>query len=464
VPSLLIHELAYQQDSLLLFRKVAEQPWSMFLDSCNVQGTTGRYDILVADPVLMLVTEGGFTTLTSAQGVEQHSGNPLSILQSVLSLYEAVSDATLPFCGGAVGYLSYDLAASLYESFSVEPDDLELPEMAMAIYGWAVIVDHHIKRTVLVGQGGLPPVKEKWEHLVELFSGDVASDLDGENFQAVTAIRSNMDAGQYRSALARIEHYLTEGDCYQVNYAQRFECRVSGRTVDGYEKLRSVNPAPFSAFLNLPFTTVLCSSPELFLQCQDGQVVTSPIKGTRSRAADPGRDQELANELQHSDKDRAENLMIVDLLRNDLGKVCKPGSIKVPELFQVESFASVHHLVSTVTGELASGNGPIELLQACFPGGSITGAPKIRAMEIIRELEPNRRNIYCGAIGYIGFDGKMKTNVAIRTVVLQEEYAYYWAGGGIVIDSQWLNEYQESYDKASALFEMMGQGNENYKM
>lgn len=458
--SLLLHELPYREDSLTLFEKIADQPWAMFLDSCHCRRTSGRYDILVAEPILRFVTRAGRTTISSNQSEEVSDEDPLSLLKHSLAQFDVVSDPSLPFCGGAMGYLSYDLSSWLFDSFSSMSDDLELPEMAMAIYGWAVVVDHHVKRTVLVGQDGLPDVSGRWEALIDLFSGD-PRESGNDKFHAVSEIHSNLDSEHYREAFTSIEHYLTEGDCYQVNFAQRFNCQVSGGALDGYRQLRNVNPAPYSAYLHLPFVKVLSSSPELFLQCDGDRVVTSPIKGTRPRSTDPDEDRRLAEELIASDKDRAENLMIVDLLRNDLGKVCKAGSIKVPELFQVESFASVHHMISTITGELADNNGPVELLRACFPGGSITGAPKIRAMEIIHELEPNRRHIYCGAIGYIGFNGKMATNIAIRTVMIKDDCAYYWAGGGIVIDSEWQNEYQESYDKASAMFELMGQGNKN---
>ncbi|MGH6635613.1 MAG: aminodeoxychorismate synthase component I, partial [Gammaproteobacteria bacterium] len=249
--------------------------------------------------------------------------------------------------------------------------------------------------------------------------------------------------------------YIREGDCYQVNLAQRFSARARGDAWLAYRQLRSLNPAPFSAFLSTPSGAVLSSSPERFLHVNKGLVETKPIKGTRPRAVDQGRDRALMEELRHSPKDRAENLMIVDLLRNDLGKTCAIGSIKVPKLFAVESYATVHHLVSTITGRLGLGKHALDLVAGCFPGGSITGAPKLRAMEIIEELEPHRRSAYCGSIGYIGFDGRMDTNIAIRTLVYCEGLIHAWAGGGIVADSDEEAEYQETLDKAAALLKLM---------
>jgi para-aminobenzoate synthetase component 1 len=219
--------------------------------------------------------------------------------------------------------------------------------------------------------------------------------------------------------------------------------------------LRRTNPAPYSAFLDLPFAQVLCSSPERFLTLRGDRVETKPIKGTRPRATDPALDAALAEDLARSAKDRAENVMIVDLLRNDLGKCCVPGSVRAEPLFAIESFASVHHLVSTVTGRLAPGRHAADLIRACFPGGSITGAPKHRAMQIIEAIEPHRRGVYCGCIGYLGFDGTMDLNIAIRTLLCTGEQIYAWAGGGIVADSAVESEYQESFDKAAALLAIL---------
>jgi para-aminobenzoate synthetase component 1 len=256
-----------------------------------------------------------------------------------------------------------------------------------------------------------------------------------------------MSRQQYASAFARAQQYIQAGDCYQINLAQRFSSRFQGDPWQAYRQLREVAAAPFSAYMQHDDMALMSLSPERFLKVDGSTVTTSPIKGTIGRGNDAQSDQQLAKQLLLSEKDRAENLMIVDLLRNDLGKSCKPGSIKVEQLFELQSFETVHHLVSTITGELDSGQHALDLLAACFPGGSITGAPKIRAMEIIEQLEPDRRAVYCGSIGYISYDGQMDTNIAIRTFLCEQHSIHCWAGGGIVADSRCEAEYQECLSK-----------------
>jgi para-aminobenzoate synthetase component 1 len=329
--------------------------------------------------------------------------------------------------------------------------------MQVGIYDWAVVVDHVEQRAWLAGQGRDAATLERWDERVSWLSAPARA---GSEFslQVSGPVRSNMDRDAYASAFRRIQRYIRDGDCYQVNLAQRFQAIVAGDPWQIYRALRRVNPAPFGAYLSCADFQVLSASPERFLSVREGTVNTEPIKGTRPRSADPDRDRALADELRASPKDRAENLMIVDLLRNDLGRNCRPGSIAVPHLFDVRSFATVHHMVSTVTGTLDAGRDAIDLLAGCFPGGSVTGAPKLRAMEIIEELEPHRRGVYCGAIGYIGFDGAMDTSIAIRTLVHDRGRLSFSAGGGIVADSVLEEEYRETYAKAAAVFEVLGTG------
>ena len=278
---------------------------------------------------------------------------------------------------------------------------------------------------------------------------------DPPEFRVLDAPRSNLSRSAYAGAFKRVQEHIRVGDCYQVNLAQRFAARAMGDAWHAYLKLRAINPAPFAAYLDLPDGKIVCSSPERFLEVRGDRVETKPIKGTRPRSADAVRDRALADELRASAKDRAENVMIVDLLRNDLGKCCVPGSVRVSKLFDIESFASVHQLVSTVEGRLAPDKHALDLVGACFPGGSITGAPKVAAMKIIEALEPHRRSVYCGSIGYVGYDGNMDLNIAIRTLVQQGDYVYTWAGGGVVADSKVDAEYQESFDKAAAMLAVM---------
>jgi para-aminobenzoate synthetase component 1 len=328
--------------------------------------------------------------------------------------------------------------------------------MAVGIYDWAVVVDHGERRTWLVGQGRDPETDIKWDGLVERFSAPLPEKARAP-FRVISPVASNLSHEAYARAFRRIRGYIHDGDCYQVNLAQRFSAAAAGDPWLAYQRLRIINPAPYSAYLNTPYGQILSASPERFLRVEDGRVETRPIKGTRPRAGHPRLDAELVETLRASEKDRAENLMIVDLLRNDLSKACRLGSVKVPKLFDVESYATVHHLVSTVTGELRPDRDALDLLRGSFPGGSITGAPKLRAMQIIEELEPQRRGVYCGAIGYAGFDGGMDLNIAIRTLVHAQGTIRFWAGGGIVADSKLEEEYQETFDKAAAMLKLLEQ-------
>jgi para-aminobenzoate synthetase component 1 len=344
----------------------------------------------------------------------------------------------------------------LNNSRNKQKNEEDMPEMAVGIYDWALINDHKTQRCYLVSHGVNEDTEKQWLSLIDRFNSLSRPQLDP--FVVSGELRCNLDEQAYAKAFDKIQHYITEGDCYQVNLAKRFEINADGDPWHAYNVLRKENPAPFSAFFKTPSATLLSSSPERLLQVNDGLVETKPIKGTRPRdLSNQVRDKQLAEQLTKSEKDRAENLMIVDLLRNDLGKVCELGSIKVPTPFAIESFATVHHLVTTITGQLAEGNTAVALLRACFPGGSITGAPKLRAMEIIEELEPHRRGAYCGSIAYIGFDGKMDSNITIRTLVFNQNKLRFWAGGGIVADSNVDAEHQEVLDKAAAIFSVLEQ-------
>jgi len=329
----------------------------------------------------------------------------------------------------------------------------QLPTMAVGIYDWALVLDHQQHTARLVSHQRYAETAQLLPQLLIRLQDNPA--LPPDDFRVHGKITSNFTPDSYASAFASVQNYLKSGDCYQINLAQRFSAVASGDALGAYLTLRSLSPAPYSAFLNLPQVQILCASPERFLRVQNGRVETRPIKGTRPRGCNAQQDIRLAEELHNHPKDRAENLMIVDLLRNDLGKSCTPGSVRVPKLFEVESYANVHHLVSTVEGKLAEGRDALDVLRGCFPGGSVTGAPKLRAMQIIEQLEPHRRGIYCGAIGYVGFDGNMDSNIVIRTLVYSGDEVCCWAGGGIVADSEEKAEYQETLDKASAMLELL---------
>ncbi len=435
-----------------LFAPLAEQPWALWLDSgCGPM--QGRYDIMVAEPSITLLTGSDGTTVIEsvASGSKSFAGDPFALLREQLQPLHADSNIDVPFAGGAVGLFGYDLAR-LIETLPVHArEEPTVPLIAVGIYDWALLCDRQEKQCWLVSSRIQDETDPEWQQLIARFSAESEA-IEQRPFKATSPITSNMDRNTYTAAFHRVQHYLEEGDCYQVNLAQRFSVSVEGSSWDGYLAMREIGGGPFSAYMNLPGLQVLSTSPERFLKLDHGVVETRPIKGTRRRVQDAEQDRRLGEALLCSSKDRAENLMIVDLLRNDLSKSCRAGSVKVPQLFTLESHTTVHHLVSTVVGELDDDKDALELLKGCFPGGSVTGAPKLRAMQIIEELEPHRRGIYCGAIGYIGFDGNMDCNIAIRTAVSQNGTLIYHAGGGIVRDSVCDEEYQESLDKAEVLF------------
>ena len=451
-----VTRLTYWPDSRCLYAQVRDLPWPVWLDSGFPESGAGRYDIIAADPYLTLQASDGLVSVHSEQGVEQRTAcDPLAWLRELLG-ERAQANTDLPFAGGAMGYLGYDLARTLGD-LPPRPGLADWPDMAVGLYDWALIVDHARRRSYFVRQGRDPRGGHGWQSALRRL---LAVGSAAQNAQPVsgTLIERGMSEDAYATGYRRIERYILEGDCYQVNFAQRFRARVDQDAWRLYQRMRLENPAPYGALLEYPFGQVLSSSPEQFLSLRRGRAQSRPIKGTRPRGNTAAEDLSLRAQLLRSEKDRAENVMIVDLLRNDLGKVCEPGSIEVPELFKVESFATVHHLVSTVSGKLRQDRDALDLIAACFPGGSITGAPKRRAMQIIDELEPVRREVYCGNVIRLGFDGDLDSSITIRTVLMRGDEAFYWAGGGIVADSQCAAEYQESLDKAAAFFRLVADG------
>ncbi len=427
-----------------LFGKIESQPWSMLLRSASESHPDGRFDILVANPVATIITSGDNTTVAKGDESFESKDDPFLLLDTLqsecLPKIQPIDD--LPFVGGALGYFSYDLGRRV-ESLPLQAEkDIRSPDMAVGIYEWALICDHHLKKATLIGVSA----QSQWEWL-----SSVAEVQKRDDFSLVSSWQSNLSKSEYVTRFNQVQDYLQAGDCYQINLAQRFSANYEGSEWLAYLKLEEQNKAPFSAFVRMENSAIISISPERFLQLKDGQIETKPIKGTRPRSDDPVQDEAQAQSLILAEKDQAENLMIVDLLRNDIGRVAKPGSVAVPKLFAIESFPAVHHLVSTVTAELAEDKSATDLLRACFPGGSITGAPKVRAMEIIEELEPHRRNAYCGSIGYISRCGKMDTSITIRTLVAENQNLYVWAGGGLVADSEANAEYQETFDKLSRI-------------
>ncbi|MBC3764441.1 aminodeoxychorismate synthase component I [Neptunicella marina] len=444
-----------QTDICQLFEHYSAKNWSMLLDSGTSQHQHARYDIMVAGPIMTLTTQGDTTHIWRAETnkITQSSDNPISLVRKHLEHCFGTPEiqTTLPFCGGALGMWGYDLGKRFETLPDVALNPYRTPDMAIGLYSWAVIKDHHQGEYYLVSHSDYSaPDSAEIENLL---NSDVSSNVKA--FKLTDNWRSNMTETDYLTKFNKVQDYLQAGDCYQVNLAQRFEAQYQGDEWQAYLTLRQQNQAPFSAFIKLPESSIISISPERFLEVKGTHVQTRPIKGTRPRASEPKQDCAMKNELQQSEKDRAENLMIVDLLRNDISKHCLPGSVKVPELFAIESFAAVHHLVSTVTGELETGHDALDLLQGAFPGGSITGAPKIRAMQIIDELEPHARNIYCGSIGYYSLNKRMDTSICIRTLLCENNHVYCWAGGGLVVDSDGELEYQETLDKVAKILPVL---------
>jgi para-aminobenzoate synthetase component 1 len=335
------------------------------------------------------------------------------------------------------------------------PNSLDLPELSMGFYDWALLYNHKANLYYLAcykTSGSSISINEQWDLKFRwLIEQSKVSTQPNHQFKLSSHWLSNMDKQRYTDNFNKVQAYILSGDCYQVNLAQRFEAQYIGDEYQAYQQLMTENRPPFAAFLRLPKQVILSLSPERFIKLDNNSVESKPIKGTRPRFDDANMDLQSQQQLLASEKDRSENLMIVDLLRNDIGRVCIPGSVKVPHLFEIESFPAVHHLVSTVVGTLAPQHNVEHLLTAAFPGGSITGAPKIRAMEIIAELEPHRRQSYCGSIGYINANGDMDMNIAIRSLICTNGKIYCWAGGGLVADSEVNAEYQECFDKVSKI-------------
>lgn len=451
-------------------------PRPVLLDSSSANSHSGRYSYLAADPFLVVRSRGRRVELVGPAGRTVVEADPFDLLRSLASRYSLPRQAGLPpLLGGAVGYFGYDLGRLLESLPATNPADGALPELDVGFYDWVLAADHSSGEGWLIATGlpagtqtaaraRLAEIEARLEAPVESPKSSEGSERMGEaSGEIPPRFRSNVRRGDYLEAVRRAKEYIAAGDVYQVNLSHRLEAKVEhlsgrrdGRAWPLYERLRIVSPVPHGAYLDLGEAVVLSASPERFLKLDGERVETRPIKGTRPRGRTPDEDEAMRTGLHSSEKDRAENLMIVDLLRNDLGKVCRVGSVRVPELFGLEGYSSVWHLVSTVAGELRPELGAVDLLKACFPGGSVTGCPKIRAMEIIEELEPLRRGVYCGAIGYLSFTGAMDTSIAIRTLVLSGDRMHVQVGGAVVADSDPESEYAETLAKGRAVLDALG--------
>ena len=439
-----VHPLPYLANPADYFAAIRHAPGAVLLDSGRPTADRGRYDLMSAWPLEELAVR----PQESGRDFLQRLRDSLNQLGKA----ELPSPYDLPFAGGLIGYLSYDFGRLLEQLPAHSLDDLQLPTARLGLYAWALISDHQHASSQLVFHPSLDASER--ERLTQLFSQPAP--LSNQPFSLTQPMQPDISASQYEQALEQIHRYIQAGDCYQVNYTQRFSAPCQGDAWTAYCALRAACPTPFSGFMSLPDDNAILSlSPERFVRVNQNQVETRPIKGTRPRGRDSVEDAANAAELLASPKDRAENLMIVDLLRNDLGRTCRTGSVSVPQLFALESYPNVHHLVSSVIGELAEDKDALDLIGDSFPGGSITGAPKIRAMQIIDELEPTRRSIYCGSLLYLDVRGEMDSSIAIRSLLIKGGRVSCWGGGGIVADSDWQDEYQESITKVKVLLDTL---------
>jgi len=489
-----LEELPYFPDGSWHFAKVHGLPGAVFLDSCanscadNAAGhfATGRYDLISASPRLWLTTRGGQTRIDSSEGSTRLSNeDPLRLLSELVAERPPL-ESPLPFCGGgAVACLSYDLghalatfprssppkpdlqklgprkstprpgiqAGAVAGRQAAPPQDARPPAMVAGLYEWGVVQDHERRRCWYFARPELSSAARN--HWLKLFQQGPA--MPASPLELCSPFAADQPPQTYLQGFAQAMEHIRAGDCYQINLARRFSAACKGDPWDAYRRLRRFHPAPHAGFMRMGDDRALLSlSPECLLKVRGRQAETRPIKGTRSRGGSPEQDRQLRQALLASTKDRSENLMIVDLLRNDLGRSCIPGSVQVSKLFAVESLANVHHLVSVIQGRLPPQCPPLQLLQDCFPGGSITGAPKLKAMEIIARLEPVPRSFYCGSLAYVGHDGQLDANILIRSLVHHQGKLHCWGGGGIVADSQAEEEAAEIQAKVAPLLDGLG--------
>lgn len=482
----LVEELPPTVDPWRAFRALAHLPHVLFLDSSTEQAPLGRYTFLAADP---------FTVLTFArekldwqselldawpdESLTQQS-EPLTVLRQCLARFRQETLPDLPpWQGGIAGLWSYDFCHQLERLPRPRWNEFGLPDLLLGFYDWVLAWDHEQQTGWLISTGWpetkphlqmqraaqrvklvwrwlntAEPPQERWRGQRLMAETELAPQ---HSLPRLPGLTSNFSREDYLQAVRRAIAYIHAGDCFQVNLAQRLLLPQTISPLTAYARLRDASPATFGGYFDLGEYAVASSTPERFVRMNSrGELETRPIKGTRPRGTTPEKDQALRQELRASAKDRAENIMIVDLLRNDLGRVAEYGSVQVPELCLVESNAAVHHLVSAVTARLRPGLTAVDVLRAVFPGGSVTGAPKVRAMEIIAELEPTMRGAYCGTLGYLGFDGAMDTNILIRTLTLGRGWVQFPVGGGIVADSTPEAEYDETLHKAAGMLKALG--------
>ncbi len=420
----------------------------IFLDSGKDFEGSGRYSFLGINP---FITIKGDTKEYLLNG-KAADGDVLDKIKGILEEYKLDNNTEFPFIGGGIGYFSYDLGRDFEEITEMAKADIEIPKVYFNFYDNVIIFDNLNKTTYISGLGINKEADRSVNDIESIINKGVSIEKPKVDEKIdFSKFTSNFEKKEYINAVGKVRDYICSGDVYIMNLTQRFKCKVIREGYEIYNDLRTINPAQFGSYMKMGEFEILSCSPERFLKVREGVIDTRPIKGTRPRGKNAKEDEMNRIELMNSEKDKSELLMIVDLERNDLSRVCKLNSVKVTELFEIEEYPTVFHLVANIRGELEDGKDIIDCIRVAFPGGSITGAPKIRSMEIIDEMEKVRRNIYTGSIGYLGFDGNSDINIVIRTIMLKDGTAYFGVGGGITWESEEEFEYEETLHKANAL-------------
>jgi para-aminobenzoate synthetase component 1 len=449
-------KLKQETDFTLLLNKISKENYPFILDSCSgYESKLGKFSFAGFNPVGIFKAKNNKVEIMENGSWKEYSQeNIIEAFNSFFNKYKKDYVGKYPFNGGGVGFFSYDLCHMIEKLPRTAKDDMKIPDIIFCIYDGIFIFDHNNKE-IIISAMGLERNKDyifdylenfalgKDEHIFK--KAEYSASLDNKIFL------SNFRKNEYLESIKKIKSYIKMGEVYQVNLTQRFSAKTEEDPWVLYERQRKINPAPFAAYLDYGDFQILSTSPERFVKIEGKIIETRPIKGTIARGKNKEEDKINKEILLNSEKDKSELLMIVDLERNDLGKISKPGTVKVEEIFALEEYPSVYHLVSTITGELRVDVELKDVINAVFPGGSITGTPKIRAMEIIDELEPTQRNVYTGSLGYIDFNGNLDLNIIIRTILLKSGIAYFQAGGAIVWDSEEEAEYEETLVKSNAL-------------
>lgn len=450
---MLIKKLELNCDPIEIFNNFVNDDMCIFLDSQKNKEKLGRYSIIASNPMIKIKSKDGKVQIFENAIWKQEDSKSFKVLELLMKKYKIQNTSNLPFVGGALGYLSYDLLEEIENIKLDQIDDVNIPDMFFGIYNEAIIIDNLEENIFIVVQN----FKENTNEILENLEKKVLEKKVVLNifYNNEVKFKVNMKKDEYFNSIEKVKENIENGNVYQINFTQRFQCKLNKSPYTLFKKLRETNKAPFGAYLDFNEFSIVSSSPERFIRVQDGKIDTRPIKGTIKRGENEQEDIENENILRNSKKDQSELLMIVDLERNDIGRISKAGSVKVDDLFTIEKYATVFQQVANVEGVLKGNLGIEKILNSTFPGGSITGAPKLSAMKLIGNLEKTKRNIYTGSIGYISFDGNIDLSIVIRTILCKNEMAYYQVGGGIVWDSHIQSEYDESLIKGKALKEAL---------